>query len=401
MEYLSLDIPFYAYVCLGVAAVAILFVVTAGLHKARTVGELLKPAPDVAEQQPDPEEKPRLPRAMVVVYGFTTGEELDRYLDALDNQDYPDYETVLVYDACAEAAACLAEKYADRYSNLYITFVPQGSHNISRRKLALTIGIKAREADVVVTTTSNCSIPSRSWLSSMMAPFAEEGKDVVLGYSRIDFSSFSGMKRLYRQYDFAMTAVQWLGSALNGHPYRGDGANLAFRRRFFVENRGYSATNKLETGDDDIFVNEIATGDNTAVVVTPDTILTTEWGDSTKRMWIDIKERYAFTAKWLPKAPFRMAGLTSALRWTALAALAGASAYGLPSLIPAIAATVLLCLWFTFETLAFRKAATALRQERPGLLTPLFALWRPIGNLIFKIVHWRDRYKNFTYIRRL
>ena len=121
--------------------------------------------------------------------------------------------------------------------------------------------------------------------------------------------------RWYREFDDTLVASRWIGTALEGNPYRGDGYNLAFRRDTFFRNKGYARTINLHYGDDDLFVDEIANEDNTRVVIDPDTILRTEWGDSSSRVWSIDKDRYDFTARWLPRAPFLKAGSVSCAQW--------------------------------------------------------------------------------------
>ena len=114
------------------------------------------------------------PKVSVVVYSFTEEDEIFSYLEAAMNQDYPDYEVIIVNEGGAETTASLAKKLKAIYpERLYVTFIPEESRSLSRRKLAFTVGIKAASGEVVLTTTSNCRIPSRRWLTSMMRPFVE------------------------------------------------------------------------------------------------------------------------------------------------------------------------------------------------------------------------------------
>ncbi|MDE5975531.1 MAG: hypothetical protein K2G69_03175, partial [Muribaculaceae bacterium] len=281
---------------------------------------------------------------------------------------------------------------------LYITFIPTGSHNLSRRKLALTLGIKAAKGEVVLTTTSNCIIPSSGWLSAMMRPFLENGSlEVVLGYSHMEFNHMTGPAKWYRQFDDVLTACQWLGSAIGGNPYRGDGENLAFKRRLFFEQKGYAGSIHLVNGDDDLFVNEIADDFNTEVMIAPESILSVDWGEASNRMYADLKERYQFTAMMLPFRPFLRAGLGSSMQWLAVGSAVAAALLSLPNLFPtAIGAVILLALFIT-EMVIYDKTARRLGASSIWGSLPLFLLWHPVGNLFFKLRHRSHRKKNFTF----
>ena len=183
------------------------------------------------------------PSLTVVVYDYARISDIEGYLQSLAAQDYPNFSVVFVSNASAAEARELEEAYATRYPDFHFTFIPPGSHNLSRRKLALTVGIKAAKGEYVLTTLSNCRIPSERWLSLMMEPITSgSGKDICLGISRPDFAQLRGAGKWYRQFDFTVRTAQWLAAATDGRTVRGDGFNLLFRRDLFFDAKGYSQT---------------------------------------------------------------------------------------------------------------------------------------------------------------
>lgn len=253
----------------------------------------------------------KAPSLTVVVYDFDRSTDPRPYLEALFAQDYPNFSVVVVADTSATESAEMRKRLSADFPDVHFTFIPPGSHNLSRRKLAFTLGIKAAKGEYVLTTASNCLMQSPRWLSLMMTPvISNPQKEVVLGLTRPDFSPLSGLKRRYRQFDFTQRTLQWL-SAATRRPIRGDGFNLLFRRSLFFEAKGYSRSVHLNPGDDDIFLTEIATRENTAIQISPEARLTQEWGDITDKALLDLRERYSFTARKLPKVPFLQASMVS------------------------------------------------------------------------------------------
>ena len=59
--------------------------------------------------------------------------------------------------------------------------------------------------------------------------------------------------------------MRYLGFALAGSPYMGIGRNLAYRKELFYQQKGFSAHLNLQRGDDDLFINHVATPENTRV----------------------------------------------------------------------------------------------------------------------------------------
>lgn len=339
------------------------------------------------------------PSLSVIVYSFIEQEELDVYLDSLAAQDYENFEVIIVNEGSAETNMALSDHVAQRYGErFYVTFIPHDAHSLSRRKLAYTIGIKAANGEVILTTASNYIIPSPSWLSGMMSPFRTDRLcEIVLGYTHIDFDEMHGAGKWYRQMDATLTACQWIGSAMLGSPYRGDCFNLAYRRERFFEQKGYARTIHLTNGDDDIFLRPFMDGFNTSVAVSPDTILTARWGDSANRILAETKERYQFTASLLPPMPFVRAGIGSLMQWLTLIAAAGAALAGLPSLLATIVAVVFLIVVWTTQILVYRRAARRLESVCLWWSLPFFLLWLPFGNMIFRLRHHSQRRKNYTF----
>ena len=340
-----------------------------------------------------------VPLVSVIVYTISTEEALLEYLDALMRQDYPNYEVIIVNEGGHEVSASLAERLMKLYPRrLYVTFIPPDSHNLSRRKLAQTIGIKAAKGDIVLTTGSNCIIPSKSWLSLMMQPFFHEPAiEIVLGYSHIEIDNLHGPGKWFRQFDTTLTACQWLGAAINKYPYRGDRYNLAFRRNLFFDHKGYSKTLHLMNGDDDLFVNEISNGENTDVMISHDAILTYDWGNSGNRVVAEMKNNYRFTSQLLPKMPFLRAGLGSTMQWVTLVAAVAGALLGLPGLLHVWIALGILILLGGAEIYVYRKAAKALGSVRLFWSVPLFLLWHPIDTLLTKNYTRSKRRRHFTF----
>lgn len=342
------------------------------------------------------------PKATVIVYCQSDDEVLASAVESISRQDYPDFEIVVVCDASSEHADLLNERFSAQYSNVYVTFVQPGSHNLSRRKLATTIGIKAAKGEIIVTTVANVTIPSESWLSSLLAPFCgPQGKytDVSLGLSRMRFDELRGPGRWYRQFDTFLTNALWIAYAAWGKPYRGDGYNLAFRREVFFKHKGYARTINLHNGDDDLFINEIANGSNTKVVVGGESIIETYWGEAANRVWSMRKERYSFTSRWLPHAPFVRSSVMMGLQWLVPASCVAAALTGLPSLVPAIAGGLILAAFWGTEIYRYRRLAARFGGVRLWWAVVPFWLWRPIGDQIFRYDHRNSRKKNFTWQR--
>ena len=207
-----------------------------------------------------------LPPLSVIICAHEEVENLRRNLPAILEQDYPQFEVIVINDGEKGESEDYLTQLENRYSNLYHSFVPDSSRYISRKKLAVTLGIRAARYDWLVLTEANCCPQSNQWLRLMARNFTSR-TEVVLGYSGYE----RGRNWLHRRaaFDNLFTAMRYLGFALTGSPYMGIGRNLAYRKALFFDQKGFSAHLNLRRGDDDLFINQVARRDNTRVETDP------------------------------------------------------------------------------------------------------------------------------------
>ena len=163
-----------------------------------------------------------LPDVSVVVYASDDAEYLSTLLPALLAQDYPaPFEVIVVNEGQADAATEVVSLLAREHSNLYLTFTPDGARNLSRKKLALTIGVKAARHSVVVTVDADTAIPSDRWLMRMAGDFASRRCEVVIGADKPDLDDDDMPWRNFRAFDSCVDTITYIDAAMCGYPNRG------------------------------------------------------------------------------------------------------------------------------------------------------------------------------------
>ncbi len=356
---------------------------------------------DVAAEPP----KDSKPFLSVVIYAINHGDELVEAVNRMAEQRCEfEYEIIVVCNASAAETASLGDSLSHLHG-VHLTFVPPESHNLSRRKLAFTMGIKASRGEAVLLTASNAEPPSAGWFQLMGSPFLHTpATTVAMGLTRLDFDHIHGASRWYQQFLWVMARCRCVAEALADRPFRGDWMNLAVRRSAFFNHKGYASTINIETGDDDIFLTEVATAGGTSVVLSPMAMPVAKWEEVASRVWKDQREAYVFTSRWLPRAPFLKEGALSCCQWIVLTACIAAGLAPLCSGLPYswLSAIVAFLLWVGFELLQiriYRKAAMRLMAVRLWWAVPVFMLWRPIGNLLFRLNHLSSARKNYTWQR--
>ncbi len=236
----------------------------------------------------------------VIVCAHDEEKNLKELVPLLLQQDYPDFEVIIVEDRCNDGTYdyLLAATKADpRLKMVRVQHLPP---NMNGKKYALTLGIRAASSDWVLLTDADCRPTGTQWIASMATHFAD-GKEIVIGYS--PYAKSPGYLNSFIRFESLVTGIQFMGRALLGLPYMGMGRNLAYRKTLFLDNKGFHKHMNVTGGDDDLFVNEHATAVNTAVCLGKDSLMPSipkrTWGEFLyqKLRHLSVGKRYRFKDK--------------------------------------------------------------------------------------------------------
>jgi glycosyltransferase involved in cell wall biosynthesis len=228
----------------------------------------------------------------IIICARNEAENLRNFLPSVLEQDYPDFEVIVVNDCSEDNSYDILGKYLIQYPRLRISTVnkdPKFTHN---KKFAQFIGIKAAKNEILLFTDADCRPDSDKWLEGMTSHF-DENINFVLGYG--GFFKEKGLLNKYIRYDSLTIAMQYLGMAIRSLPYMGVGRNLAYRRSVFFRNKGFGSHNHVISGDDDLLVNTIATSKDTCVELRKETH-TRSVPCSDFNEWMNQKKRHLTTA---------------------------------------------------------------------------------------------------------
>ncbi|WKN31760.1 glycosyltransferase [Porifericola rhodea] len=205
----------------------------------------------------------QLPDAVsVIVCAHNELPNLKRLLPLLYEQNYRRYEIIIVDDRSTDGTIDFLLEEKKKHSQLKVVWVRHRPEYIKGKKYALTLGIRAASYEKLLFTDADCLPNSTEWIRGMNAAL-KENKDFVLGYS--PYQQHKGLLNLFIRYETLMTAALYFSAALAGRAYMGVGRNLAYRKSFFMEKKGFYKHIRVAGGDDDLFVNEHASANNVAI----------------------------------------------------------------------------------------------------------------------------------------
>lgn len=229
----------------------------------------------------------------VIVCAKNEAENLKTHIPLWLEQDYPDFDLILINDASEDETLEVMESFAEKDGRIRIVDVKNIEAFWANKKYALTLGIKRSKHIHLIFTDADCRPASNQWVRQMAGNFSEE-KQLILGYGAYEKSR--GMLNTMIRFETGMTALQYFSYAKAGIPYMGVGRNLGYTSTLYYENNGFMSHIKLASGDDDLFVNETATASNTALCVSEEAF-TYSLPKKSWSGWIRQKKRHLTTAK--------------------------------------------------------------------------------------------------------
>ncbi len=247
----------------------------------------------------------------VIISARDEAENLKKNLPLFLKQKHPAYEVLVIDDRSVDNTEEILETFKQKYpQKLRVNKIAFNRWKTFRgnKKYALTLGIKSARYNRLLLTDADCEPASGEWISHMTAGF-NEGKKIILGYGK--YKKKSGLLNLLIRYETLHTAMQYFSYALKGIPYMGVGRNLAYLKDFFLEKDGFKNHFHILSGDDDLFINENATAQNTGLCINPEAHTLSE-PETSWSGWFAQKRRHYTTARFYkPKHKFLL-GIYSA-----------------------------------------------------------------------------------------
>ena len=337
-----------------------------------------------AVKQGDTHFTQELPPISVIICAREESENLRRNLGAVLEQDYPLFEVIVINDGNTDESEDYLTILEEKYPHLYHSFVPDSSRYISRKKLAVTLGIKASKYEWLVFTNANCMPQSNQWLRLMARNFTSRTQ-VVLGYSGYERGKGWLHKRV--AFDNLFTSMRYLGFALAGKPYMGIGRNLAYRKELFFKVKGFSTHLNMQRGEDDLFINQVANENNTRVETSPDAVIRMQPVERYKD-WKEEKVSYMATSRFYKGSQRWLLGLETGTRLLFYAACLAGIVFGILSFHWLVVGLSLL-LWFvrySVQAYVINKTAGEMGDNRSYYFTlPVFDIIRPLQTLKLKL----------------
>lgn len=318
------------------------------------------------------------PKVSIVIAAHNEAAYLKESMPYLLEQDYPNYEVVVVDYMSQDDTKFVLKVCSENYPNLKPVQFPEDVNMFQGKKYPLSIGIKSATGDIILLTEADCIPRGFSWVSAMARGYASRQTQLVMGYGGV--KQEKGLLNALQQYDSLSDTASWMGFQMLGMPYSGTGRNLSFRRDFFFQQGSFIRHYTIPDGADDLFVNQNATRSNAALCLDPDCFVQTD-AAATMSAWKKRRRARYGTRRCYPF----LQRLLLALRPLAVALLYTAGALLALKNFPwqyILLSWMLLMAWQVF---AFSQVTRRFEVRGIHFYAPLLEIYFTIANTILQI----------------
>ncbi|MBC7721823.1 MAG: glycosyltransferase [Pedobacter sp.] len=231
----------------------------------------------------------------VIICARDEADNLAKNLPGILVQDYKTtHEIIVVNDNSTDETKYVIDEYKKSFKNLINIELTQEAKLIMGKKFPLSMGIKSAKYETLILTDADCVPASEFWVQNVQEAY-HDNTEIVLGYGA--YRKRPGLLNKLIRFETFHSALQYFSYALAGMPYMGVGRNLSYKREVFMRSKGFSSMNMIPSGDDDLFINKVATPYNTAIMIDPASHTLSEpkktWND-----WMRQKYRHYTTSKY-------------------------------------------------------------------------------------------------------
>ncbi len=203
------------------------------------------------------------PKVSVIVPAHNEEKYLKRTLEALGKQNYPGwFEIICINDRSIDQTSTILNQAADKYSAIRPIHIDSIEGSITgNKKRAMQRGFDLAQGEIFLTIDGDC-LPPLGWIKSMAKHF-HLGADIVQGPKRI-LESEKSVHHFQQLETLGFTSIEGAFFS-HGTPMLASAPSLAYRKSLFEKAGGFNSLMDLESGDDDMLVQNMAQHTNSVV----------------------------------------------------------------------------------------------------------------------------------------
>lgn len=233
-----------------------------------------------------------LPPVSVIVCARNEEDNLFKNLPKVLEQDYPTFEVIVINDQSVDDSRHIIRAFQEQHPHLRHVELAKNRHRKFGKKVPLTIGIKGAKYEHLLMIDADCFPNSNQWIRKIMRNYVP-GKEIVLAYG--PYEKKKGFLNKLVRFDTATIATTYLSFAKSKRPYMSVGRNFSYLKSTFFKVDGFKKHYHIQSGDDDLFMQDAATAKNVSVELDANSFVYSHPKETFKE-WVKQKQRHFTTA---------------------------------------------------------------------------------------------------------
>jgi glycosyltransferase involved in cell wall biosynthesis len=231
------------------------------------------------------------PSVSVIICARNALDDLKRNLPVVLEQNYEEFEVLVVDDASSDGTEAWLKQQAEKHSHLRCIRLDDKPY--PGKKWALSQGIEASKYPLLLMTDADCTPASDNWIQHHVKAHFTQQADMILGFGA--YEKHPGWLNKLIRYETFLTALQYFSFANKGMPYMGVGRNISYQKSLYNAVGGFRDHLDLASGDDDLLVNAAAADHSIGILIDPASH-TLSRPKLSWRSWYRQKQRHYSTA---------------------------------------------------------------------------------------------------------
>jgi cellulose synthase/poly-beta-1,6-N-acetylglucosamine synthase-like glycosyltransferase len=224
----------------------------------------------------------------VLICARNESENLLKNIPLIAEQDYANFEIVIVDDGSEDNTSEVLNLLKNRYGHIQTYLFKQNQFSKPGKKEVLSYAIEKSKNEFLLLTDADCKPNSSQWIQSIVNTYSPV-TEVVAGYGAYIYQK--GFLNALIRTETILTALQYFAFAILGLPYMGVGRNLSYKKTTFFSGGGFQGHYDTISGDDDLFVQNVANKKNTKISLLPESI-TLSKAETSFIDWLKQKKRH-------------------------------------------------------------------------------------------------------------
>ena len=239
------------------------------------------------------------PPISVLVYCKNQAESLKEFIPKLINQNYSNYEIVIVSNHSYDDTIEVFESFEENHDHIKLVDVENNEAFWGSKKYALTLGVRKAKNNFLLFTSPEVEIIDENWIKSHAFHFAN-GVENIFGYT--NKVKAKGLSSLIIRFCNFMSSLNQIGLGSIIKPFKTNEYNFGYTKELFFENNGYTNQVLVPKENNNLLLSKNITTKNSRYIVNNEsmvfskTIKFKDWFYKKRKNYI-AQKKYPFSVK--------------------------------------------------------------------------------------------------------